>query len=161
MPRWVHARRAIVAGAALIAGVVGAVGGTARAQSGDVESLLAQGIELRRKGHPDRAVVYFQKAYDLERTPRTEGQLGLGQIAAGDPLSAERHLSAALESPRDPWVAKYKGALEDALARTRKQLGDVTVDGGPAGASVTVNGRPAGTLPLAAPIRVAAGKVDV
>jgi len=132
-----------------------------RADPAEVESLIAQGNDLRRQGHDQQALPYFQKAYRLLQTPRTEGQLGLCEQASGYPVEAEKHLVEALESPEHPWIAKYRTQLEQDLALARRQIGDVTIEGTPPGASILVNGAAAGTLPLSAPMRVAAGKTGI
>src|SRR6476646_8300950 len=74
------------------------------ADAAEVEALIAKGNELRRAGTPGPALPYFQKAYELARTPRTTGQLGLAELAAGYPVEAEVHLTTALESPNDPSI---------------------------------------------------------
>src|SRR5262252_3992255 len=88
---------------------------SARADAAEVEALIAKGNELRRAGTPGPALPYFQKAYELARTPRTEGQLGLAELAAGYPVDAAEHLTTALEKPDDPSIAKYRKMLTDAL----------------------------------------------
>ena len=65
-----------------------------RADAAEVEALIAKGNELRRAGTPGPALPYFQKAYELARTPRTAGQLGLAELAAGYPVP---RLGTALE----------------------------------------------------------------
>src|SRR5687767_11306624 len=67
-----------------------------------VEELIRQGNELRRDGKDHAAVGLFQKAYDLQRSPRTAGQLGLAESALGYWMAAERHLGEALAAPRHP-----------------------------------------------------------
>jgi hypothetical protein len=126
--------------------------------SAEVEALIRQGVELREQGRDERALPLFQKAYDLLPSPRTAGQLGLAEMAVGYWVDAEQHLGSALESPDHPWVSKNRRALDDALAKVRQNIGTLVVEGQPAGAAVAVNHRPAGTLPLAAPLRVAKGK---
>src|SRR5436190_7767912 len=106
----------------------------ARADAAEVEALIAKGNELRRAGTPGPALPYFQKAYDLARTPRTTGQLGLAELAAGYPVEAAQHLAAALKSPNDPSIVKYRKMLTDALAAARAQIGELAVQGSPAGA---------------------------
>jgi hypothetical protein len=133
----------------------------AEAGPDDVEALIAKGNELRRRGDPTGALPLFQKAFELARTPRTEGQLGLAEMAAGDPVSAETHLSAALASPQHPWVAANRTGLEQTLARARGHICELTIDGEPQGATVVVNGRQVGVLPLAAPLRLVGGRNDV
>jgi hypothetical protein len=95
----------------------------ARADAAEVEALIARGNELRRAGTPGPALPYFQKAYELARTPRTIGQLGLGELAAGYPVEAAEHLAAALQSPDDPSIVKYRKVLMDALTAARAQIG--------------------------------------
>src|SRR6187455_2893583 len=86
----------------------------AQADAAEVEALIAKGNELRRAGTPGPALPYFQKAYQLARTPRTAGQLGLAELAAGYPVDAEEHLASALQTPDDPSIAKFRKMLTDA-----------------------------------------------
>ena len=133
----------------------------ARADAAEVEALIAKGNELRRAGTPGPALPYFQKAYELARTPRTTGQLGLAELAAGYPVEAEAHLSAALASPNDPSIVKYRQMLADALTMARSQIGELTIQGNPPGAEVVVNGRSVGALPLPSPIKLPARNTEV
>jgi len=103
--------------------------GAARADAAEVEALIAKGNQLRRAGTPGPALPYFQKAYELARTPRTTGQLGLAELAAGYPVEAAEHLAAALQSPKDPSIVKYHHVLADALAMARSQIGELAIDG--------------------------------
>jgi hypothetical protein len=150
----------VIAAVAVLASLA-AVAGRAHADPAEVESLIAQGNQLRREGQPGRALPFFQKAHELARTPRTEAQLGLAELAAGYYLEAEQHLAAALELPKHPFVASNKAPLAKALADARAQIGEVVVEGEPPGAAVKVNGRAVGVLPLAAPIRMSAGRADI
>jgi hypothetical protein len=133
----------------------------ARADAAEVEALISKGNELRRAGTPGPALPYFQKAYELARTPRTTGQLGLAELAAGYPVEAEAHLATALQSPNDPSIIKYRKMLTDALTIARSQIGELIVDGSPLGAEVSIDGRAIGVLPLSAPIKVAAHSAEV
>ena len=132
-----------------------------RADAAEVEALIAKGNELRRAGTPGPALPYFQKAYELARTPRTAGQLGLAELAAGYPVDAEEHLASALQTPDDPSIAKFRKMLTDALTIARSQIGELSVRGNPAGAEVIVDGRTIGVLPLSAPVKLAAHSVEV
>src|SRR5262245_4215588 len=146
---------------ALIGIVMIAHSALARADAAEVEALIAKGNELRKAGTPGPALPYFQKAYELARTPRTAGQLGLAELAAGYPVDAADHLAAALESPNDPSIVKYRQMLTEALAKARAQIGELAIQGSPAGAEVVINGRVAGVLPLSSPIKLAARKTEV
>jgi hypothetical protein len=127
----------------------------------NVESLLSEGIALRRDGKDHRALPLFQRAHDLASTSRTAAQLGLVEMQLGYWVRAERHLMEALSSPRDPWIFRNRPELESALQRTKAAIGELTVGGAPAGAEVMVNGVLVGRLPLAGPSRVGEGPVKV
>src|SRR4029079_17387983 len=144
-----------------IAAAIVAASSSARADAAEVEALIAKGNELRRAGTPGPALPYFQKAYQLARTPRTTGQLGLAELAAGYPVEAEEHLSAALESPNDPSIVKYRQILADALTMARSQTGELAIAGSPAGAAIAVNGHEVGVLPLSSTIKVPARNTEV
>ena len=112
-------------------------------------------------GTPGPALPYFQRAYQLARTPRTTGQLGLAELAAGYPVEAAEHLASALETPNDPSIVKFRQMLADALTMARAQIGELAIQGSPAGAEIVVNGRGAGVLPLSSTIKVPARNTEV
>lgn len=127
----------------------------------EADRLIKHGVELR-KAHDDSAAAgEFQKAYDLVRSARSAGQLGLAEQALGRWEDAERHVGEAVRAAQDPWVIKNRGPLEKALAIIQDHLGRIEVIGDPEGAEVMVSGRPAGKLPLGEAVRVSAGQVDV
>jgi PEGA domain len=125
----------------------------------EVEKLLREGVALRRQQKEERALPFFQKAYELGRSPRTAGQLGLAEMALGYWIDADRHLGEALEASDHPWVARNVRTLRQVQASARNYIGELVIDGTPVGAEVSVNGRPVGTLPL--PVRMAKGPVEV
>ncbi len=125
------------------------------------EKLIRHGVELRKSHDDEAAAREFQKAYDLVHSPRASAQLGLAEQALGRWEDAERHVDEALHAPTDAWIAKNRATLEEALGIIQAHLGRIEVIGDPAGAEVSVNGRSVGTLPLADPVKVSAGQVDV
>jgi hypothetical protein len=125
------------------------------------EALIQKGIALRTNGHDFEALPLFQRAYELAPTPRANAQLGLVEQALGRWPDAEDHIGKALEARRDPWVERNRKLLGQSLETIRQHIGFIEVSGEPAGAEVTVNGRGAGRLPLAAPVRVGQGYVEV
>ena len=147
--------------AAAVGVLIASESGPARADAAEVETLIAKGNDLRREGKPGTALPYFQKAYDIARTPRTAGQLGLAELAVGYPVEAAEHLATALESPNDPSVKRFRKMLTDALTMARQQIGEVAVRGTPPGAEVFVNGRTVGTLPLSSPIKLAPSNTEL
>jgi hypothetical protein len=127
----------------------------------DAEKLIRHGIELRKAHDDEGAARAFQQAYDQVHTPRAAGQLGLAEQALGRWEDAERHVGEALRTTGDPWVAKNRATLDEALGMIQAHLGRVEIIGDPEGAEVSVNGRSVGKLPLAEAVRVSAGEVDV
>lgn len=125
------------------------------------DKLIHRGVELRRVHDDDGAQREFEKAYQLVHTPHAAGQLGLAEQALGRWEDAELHLSEAIRTAGDPWVAKNRAVLDQALVTIQAHLGRIEVIGDPEGAAVSLNGRAVGKLPLAQPVRVSAGQVDV
>jgi hypothetical protein len=138
--------------------------GRSRAAWGDSaepEALIRQGLTLRQQGRDEAALPYFQKAYEIARTPRSIGQLGFAEMAVGYWLEAEAHIAEALAFPDHPWVAKNRATLTSALVTVRTKIGEVDIVGSPRGATVIANGRTVGALPLASSLRLAQGSLDV
>jgi hypothetical protein len=127
----------------------------------EVEGLVRQGIDLRHAGQDGRALPFFRKAYDAERTPRTAGQLGLCELALGYWVDAEDHLGEAISSTGNPWVEKNRATLATSLASARANVGSLSVLGGPSGAKVFLDNREVGALPLDRPLRVNKGPHDI
>jgi len=140
-----------------------ALAGTAAADDAqrEADKLIKHGVDLRKAHDDEAAAREFQKAYDLAHTPRAAGQLGLAEQALGRWEDAERHVAEAVHAPADPWVAKNRAALDEALGTIQAHLGRVEVIGNPPGADVSINGREVGKLPLADAVRVSAGEVDI
>ena len=153
----------IVGAALLTAGI--AIGLPARpawaGDSAEAEALIRQGVELRAQKKDERALPLFEKAYQVSRSPRTAGQLGLVEMALGYFVDAEKYLGEAVASPDHPWVAKNLATLKAQLATAKSQIGELYIIGEPAGAEVVVNGKSVGRLPLSGPVRLDKGRVDV
>ncbi len=125
------------------------------------EVLIKKGNDLRRASKDLEAFGYFRQAYEIAPSPRTTAQLGLVEQALGRWTDAESHLEAALASASDPWITKVRSILRDSLTTVKKGIGHIDLAGEPAGAIVTINGRPAGSLPLSAPIRHNQGDAEI
>jgi hypothetical protein len=131
------------------------------ANAEQAEDLIRQGLDLRQAGQDGRALPFFRKAYEGERTPRTAGQLGLCELALGYWVDAEGHLGEALASSGNPWVEKNRPTLARSLDMARGNIGNVSVMGGPAGAKVFLDNREVGALPLDRPLRLSKGPHDI
>ena len=119
----------------------------------------SRGVQHRKDGEHEKALEAFQKADELERTPKSRGQLGFVEHDLGRYVAAEEHLGEALEAKSDPWVTKNRKFLAEALDLTKRHLGYVKLGGGESGATVTIQAKPVGVMPIDKPIRVEEGEV--
>lgn len=124
------------------------------------DTLIQQGLDLRRDGKPEEALKLFQRAHAAAPSPRTFGQMGLVEASVKRWVDADMHLAVSLTSPDDPWVRKNRAFLEQALATCKQHIGDLVVSG-PAGVEVFVSGKSVGTLPAVPPVHLAEGAVSV
>jgi hypothetical protein len=125
--------------------------------SGGPDALIDQGLELREHGKDAEALALFQQAFRESPSPRAKAQIALAEQALGRWALAEKDLTAALASADDPWIAKYKDALDGALVTVRTHLGDLILNGGVAGADVLVDGVKTAVLPPPGPLRLVVG----
>ena len=134
-----------------------ALGWAVPAFADDADALIDQGLELREHGKDAEALALFERAYSASPTPRAKAQIALAEQALGRWAAAEKDLGAALASSADPWIVKYKDALDGALATVRTHLGDLILNGGAPGAEVKVDGEKAAVLPASGPLRLVVG----
>ncbi|HEX3694291.1 MAG TPA: PEGA domain-containing protein [Polyangia bacterium] len=134
---------------------------TVVAAGNDVESLIREGISLRREGNDQDALERFRKAYALAATPRALAQIALAEQALGLWNDAAVHVRTALQSVADPWIAKNRAVLEEAVQTIENHLGKLDIRGTPAGTEVHVEGRVVGVLPLTHPIELPVGNTTV
>lgn len=133
----------------LVAGPASAV------RADDVETMVQRGLDLRRRGEDTEALAEFQKALQLRSSPRVRAQAAFAEQALGLWAAAEEDLLQALSEARDSWIQKNHATLSKALEAIQSHLGNLQPWGTPAGASVFVDGKPVGTLPLKKPVRIA------
>lgn len=127
-------------------------------RSSEAAALVEQGVELRRNGDDEAALEVFRKAEALD-TPssRLLVHLAAAYQALGQWEAADQYLSQALRDPNAPYIQRHRATLLEARRRIDRQISTLDVRGEPAGATVLLNGRKVGTLPLATPLRVTAG----
>ncbi len=137
------------------------VAGTAAAQDcATAECHVERGLAARTQGDDAAATQHFEAALALERTPRILAQLALAEQALGRWIDAEAHLVEAMAAD-DPWIVDHRAVLDGALATIREHLGRLIVTANVEGATVRVNGRDAGALPMAEPVSVEIGTAVV
>jgi hypothetical protein len=140
--------------------LLGGLGGVAAAEE-DPELLIRQGVALRKAGEDSKAQGYFQRAFDIAKTPRSAAQLGLVEHALGLWAASESHLGQALAAANDSWIAANQTTLQDSLKVVRSHLGRLRVTGSPLGAHVRVAGADRGELPLSDVLYAVPGSVAV
>ena len=148
----------------VLAAMVGSIGLAAMpvvAAAADAETLVKEGVALRRAGDDLAALKKFEQANGIEQSPRTLSQLGLAEQALGRWGAADRHLRAALAAPSDGWIGKNRKSIEEALKIVQQHVGQLDVVGSPAGSEVRVDGELVGKLPLPRPVPATAGSVAV
>lgn len=125
---------------------------------GQVEQLIAQGIEARKAGEDARALELFQRAEKLEPdSARVRVHLAATYQALGDWESADRYLTLALNDSYDPYVQSNQGILTSARRSIDAHIGTLEISGGPPGTAIWLNGRSIGTLPIQKKLRIQAG----
>jgi hypothetical protein len=124
------------------------------------EHLIKKGLELRKRGDDLGALPLFDQAYRLSPTPRAAAQRAFCAQALGRWTQVESDLTEALKSPDDPWVKKNRAAIDESLNEAKMKVAVIEV-GEPPGADVLVNGKVVGQLPLASPVRIEAGEIEV
>ena len=128
------------------------------AADGAPESLVDSGIELRRNGRDEEALVMFARA--LKQAPdstRIKVHLAATYQALGQWVEAERYLREAASNPDDAYIRRHRATIEKAYAFIEQRLGSLDVVGGPEGAELVLSGRAVGQLPLSQPVRVPVG----
>ena len=123
----------------------------------DSDELVKQGVALRRKGDDIAALQKFEQAYAMDKSPRILAQMALAEQALGRWALAYDHLTAAVDEKRDPWIAKHKDTLQDAMKELQEHVGKLEILGGSPGAEARINGAVVGTLPLAKPLTLPIG----
>jgi hypothetical protein len=153
-------KRLCVISSLAVALVISLTSAASRAADEEPEDLIRQGVQLRKRGEDAKAHGYFQRAYDIARTPRTSAQLGLSDLSVDKWLDAEVHLTEAL-SFTDPWIESNMATLESSRATARTHLGKIEIDGAPPEATIEATGRPITKLPADGAIWVSAGTISL
>ena len=112
------------------------------------DARIAEALELRGQQRDAEALTLLTSVWEETRSPRSRAQMARAEQALGRWLDAHQHMSEALASADDPWIAARRGSLEEERERIRAHLGRLEVLGGVPGATVRIEGREVGTLPL-------------
>jgi hypothetical protein len=111
------------------------------ADDDEASALLRQGVELRRVHRNAEALEVFTRALALSPTPVGLAQVALAEQSLGRWVEAEMGLRSALEHLDDPWIAKNRQALEEALEEVERHTARLTVDVDVADVTIVLDGR--------------------
>ena len=116
------------------------------AGTGHEEMFIRKGVELRKNKRDAEALIEFLKAFDVAHTSRAAAQLGLCEQALEKWLQSHLHLSLALASESDTWVAQHRATLEKSRDNVAEKLGRIDVRGTPKDGMVVIGGDVVGRL---------------
>ncbi|MCU0662415.1 MAG: PEGA domain-containing protein [Myxococcota bacterium] len=161
MPSITNTSRAVAvfAGALLVA--TAAMAEDSRNLEKEARTQYRQGIELYEAGQFEQASVAFERAYELRPSFKilwnlAQAENELGHFAAAR-IAYSRYLEeGGSEVPAD----RRKEALAE-LERLAALVGSLAVEGGKDGASLFVDGRNRGVLPLESPLLLDLGDHEV
>lgn len=122
-----------------------------------LDARIAEALELRIQQRDAEALTLLTALWDETHSPRARAQMARAEQALGRWLDAQQHMSEALATEGDPWITARRASLEDERRTIREHLGRIEVLGGVAGATVRIDGRDGGTLPLSEPLWASAG----
>jgi hypothetical protein len=116
-----------------------------------------EGVKSFDAADYEAALEAFERAYALEPHYGLLYNIGVTQLKLGRTLEAHRSLRMYLSEGGDAIGAARRRTVEQRLQELATQVGSIRLEGGPAGASVRIDGRDAGTLPLEDPLDVLVG----
>lgn len=123
--------------------------------------LLDEGKALLRQGKDAEALIVFERAYAIGHSPRALFHVVLAECALSRWLAADEHLRTVNAAKDDPWIAEHRDNVRSTAELIQKRVGDLEVTSNVAGASVNVDGRDRGVLPLAESLRLVAGSATL
>lgn len=135
--------------------------GMANAGSSEGQRAYEQGLRFLEDEQPEAALDAFLRANSFEPSPVYEGQIGLANKALRRWLEAEAYLERALSQSTHPWIRRHRKILESELIEVESHIAELVLVGGTAGATVTIEDKEVGILPLHSPLRLPEGRVWV
>ena len=107
------------------------------------------------------ALAEFRCAYSLDPSPEALAQVALAEMALGRWVDAGADLERAMSHDDDRWVRAHHAPLTAAAESISDNIGELTIEGIPAGADVVLDGRVVGQLPLRGAVRLPTGWVEI
>ncbi|MBK9001966.1 MAG: hypothetical protein IPM35_40090 [Myxococcales bacterium] len=122
------------------------------------KALYQEGMLALESDDPARAAELLRKAYERARLPKLLLLLADAERRAGDLAAAHAHLTELVRCADSPATLQL---AQTELAKLEESSAALTLEGGAPGTSVEIDGKPAGTLPLAVPLRLAPGRHEL
>lgn len=126
--------------------------------SGDARRAYESGKMLIEDGDPRGALTKFQRAYELSKEPRLLWNMAVCEKELRHYANAARLVSRYLAEGGTKVSAASRQNAEQAQETLRGFYSELSVQGAPSGASVSVDGSSVGTVPLPGPIPIDLGK---
>jgi hypothetical protein len=124
------------------------------------EAELRRGQALMQKRDYEGALATFERAAEIDSSPRVRAQIAFAKLALGWLADAENDLLVVLKSPDDDWVRRNRPVLQASLDRIQSHLGNLEVTGTPHGASLQIDGARVATIPTDPPLRLKPGPLS-
>jgi hypothetical protein len=118
-------------------------------------------LDLFDRGQYAEALTEFKRAYNLAPSFRIQYNVGLSQVALGDPAAAVEAFGIYLKEGGDRIPEPRRKQVEAEVARLSKQLASLTLDVDERGSDVTLDGAPLAQGPLSRQLRLNQGKHTV
>lgn len=125
------------------------------------DELIAQGVELRKRGADADALAVFERAYEAHHIARALAQIALAHQALGHWVEAEQALTDALRDTDDPWIARQRAPLEGSVLAIQEHLASLEIETNVPDTEVWSDGRLLGRTPFDPPLRVVAGEMTL
>ena len=119
------------------------------------EALFREGNELLRSHRYAEAVRRYQASFDLSHSAKALLNLGIALTQLERNVEAEDALAAYLADPKSN--PQKRVFAENLLTTARSRIVRLRIETEERGIEITVDAKPAGTTPLAEPIRLDAG----
>ncbi len=130
--------------------------------SPEVEAMIERGIELRRQGADEQALAVFLQAEAKEpRSVRIMLHVATAAQAASKWVMAAAYLKKVSRYSNDPYYRRYRDAIAQVERAIAQRVGSFQALGEPEGATVTMDGREIGKLPMSTPVEMEAGTYTV
>ena len=147
-----------IARAVAVASVLCTATTAVAAEDAVIEALIQRGIQLRRSSSDEEALAVFLEAEKQDPTSvRVLLHITTAAQAAGKWLMADEYMRKVSALSGDEYYRRHADAIEAVRHSIASRVGSFSVQGGPDGATVTLDGHPIGTLPMNDPATVEAG----